>query len=129
MKKQPLSILIVEDIAEMSQLLEHTLQGIAGIKISGIVQNTFEARLELTRRRPSLVLLDEVLPGESSSDLLQDLISQGIPVILMTGLTVPSSAPLAGALERVIKPTWDSIEEDRIRLENAIFKHFNRSDA
>jgi len=64
--------LIVEDIAEMGKLLEHVLSGISGLNISGIAQNCAEARLELTRRRPDLVFLDELLPGESSADFLKE---------------------------------------------------------
>jgi len=119
--KTPVSVLVVEDVEEMQGLLEHVLQGIDGLKISGIAGNGFEARLELSRRRPQLVLLDEVLPGESSVDLLNEFSAQKIPVILITSLENPSSELPLGASVRISKPGWKSVEEDRARIKKAIF--------
>jgi chemotaxis response regulator CheB len=125
------SVLFVEDVPEMRALLEHVLQGIEGIKISGMAQNTFEARLELSRRRPDLVLLDEVLPGESSLDLLAEIRVRRIPVILITSMEKPlPGLPLPpGALERISKPGWESVEEDRQRIKKAIFNQMKQSEA
>ena len=107
MKNAPvsvISVLIIEDVAEMRKLLEHLIQQIEGVKVSGLAKNSFEARIELTRRRPDLILLDEVLPGESSFDLLQELVLQEIPVVLISGLASPSQGQLGGAAERIVKP-------------------------
>jgi response regulator of citrate/malate metabolism len=120
----PISVLIIEDVEEMRKLLEHVIQGIEGVKISGLAKNSFEARIELSRRRPDLIFLDEVLPGESSVDLLQELVLQGIPVILITGLKNPLQGQLGGAADRIVKPGWDSIENDRKRFREAIFHQF-----
>jgi DNA-binding NtrC family response regulator len=78
--------------------------------------------LELTRRRPHLVLLDEILPGESSLDLLAELKAQEVPVLLITGI-VGRNQPIAdGAYGRILKPTWKSLNEDRSRLGKSIFE-------
>ena len=121
-------ILVVEDVDEMRELLAETLSGIEGIRVTGQVQNTQEARIEITRRRPDLVLLDEVLPGESSLDLLEELKSEGIPVVLITGVEEKTERPLpAGALIRMAKPAWESLEEDRLRIRAQLAKVIPRA--
>ena len=97
-------VLIVEDVAEMRELLRAALGTMKELKVSGVAANCAEARFEIERRRPSVVLLDEILPGESSLDLLADLKAALIPVVLMTGVS-DRAAPLPeGASSRVRKP-------------------------
>ena len=117
-----LSILIVEDVEDMRLLLEEAIRGAAalGLKLSGSVPSVIDARLELDRRRPDLVLLDEVLPGESSDDLLADLVRDGIPVLLMTSMEEASHALGEGALGRITKPGWRTLEQDRARIAGEI---------
>ncbi len=109
-------ILIVEDIDMMLGLLEQLVSGMPGHKVSGLCANVMEARLELTRRRPDVVLLDEILPGESAYDFMKELVADGIPVILMTGMLDASHAVPPEALGRVIKPAWESMAQDGQRL-------------
>lgn len=109
--------LIVEDVREMEALLEAVLQQIPGIQVGAYARNGFEARLEITRRRPDLVILDEILPGESSIDLLNELNTQGIAVILTTSMEDPSHGIPPGALTRFIKPTWETLEGDQARIQ------------
>ncbi len=104
----------------MRGLLEQVIGSMPGHKLSGLCANIAEARLELTRRRPDLVLLDEILPGESSTDFLQELAADGIPVILMTGMTEANHAVPAEALGRVLKPAWETMAEDSKRLASEI---------
>ena len=115
------SILIVEDVDEMRGLLEQVVAGIEGLKVSGLAKNVWEARLELGRRKPDLLLLDEVLPGESSVDLLAEAVEEGVRVLLITGVEDPKHPVAPGAAGRVTKPDWDRLDEDRERLKKAIF--------
>lgn len=119
-RESQISILIVEDVDEMRALLEETLTHARGLRVSGQARNGFEARMEVLKRRPDLVLLDEVLPGESGLDLLRDFSEQGIPVILITGMEEVSDSLPQGALARLAKPSWESLEEDRERMRKAI---------
>jgi two-component system LytT family response regulator len=112
-----LSILVIDDVDEMRLTVEQLIGFMKRFKVSGSCGSTAQARLELTRRRPSLVLLDEVLPGESSLDFLSELVSEGIPVVLMTSLENPTHALPAGARLRIVKPGWKSLEEDAVRIE------------
>jgi DNA-binding NtrC family response regulator len=125
MEQSAISVLVVEDVDEMKALLEFLLKDVQGLKISGLARNGFEARLSLSRNRPQIVLLDEVLPGESSHDLLQEIHQQGIPVLLMTSLEGKSSvrALPSGACARITKPGWESIEQDRTRIAQLIFQY------
>lgn len=114
----------------MRSLLELVLKDIPGIKLSGLARNGSEARLILSRHRPQLVLLDEILPGESSYDLLKEVHQQGIPVILITSLenetdkTKDGLRPLPSeAVFRMSKPGWKSVEDDRDRMGKLIFKY------
>lgn len=117
-----LSVMVVEDIDEMRSLLEHVLTDAEGMKLTSLVASAAEARLALTRKRPDVVLLDEILPGESSVDLLNDLVAEGIAVILMTGITKPEHAVPPGAFSRIAKPGWKSAETDRKHLVEEIAK-------
>lgn len=115
-------ILIVEDVQPMLELLKLLIIGIKGLSVSGSAKSTWEARVELSKNRPDLVLLDEILPGESSLDLLKELVEQSIPTILLTGITDPSHQIPEGAKARLIKPGWDKLEKDRDRFREVIFK-------
>jgi len=119
------SILIVEDIAEMGLLLQELLQGVEGLKITGLTRNSAEARVEMHKRRPDLILLDEVLPGESSVDFLQECGVQKLPVILLTSMSEDEERPLPpGSLGRIRKPSWKTLDEDRNRFQEFITTHF-----
>jgi len=117
----PRRILIVEDVDIMRQLLKDLIASIAGLEVSGVARNGWEARLELTRRRPDLVLLDEILPGESAGDLLEEFHATGIPVLLLTSLEKPTHELPPNASGRIVKPSFDTLDSDRVRFGNTIF--------
>jgi DNA-binding NtrC family response regulator len=118
--KSKKTVLILDDVLEMREMLETLINGFNGYKVSASCGNCAEVRLELTRRRPSLVLLDEVLPGESSLDLLSDLVAEGIPVMMMTGMEKATHEVPSGAAWRIVKPDWKTLDQDGAKLE-AIF--------
>lgn len=120
------SVLVVEDVDEMRLLMEELINGMSQFKVSGSCANSIEARLEITRRRPSLVLLDEILPGESSTDLLQELVADGIPVVLISGVESPTHPLPAGAKLRIAKPGWKSLDEERPRIEAQLLSALGR---
>jgi len=117
-----LQILVVEDIASMRELMSQALSGIPGFAISGTAANGWEARLEISKRRPDLILLDEILPGESSVDLLEQFVSDGIPVILLTGISEPTHPVTPLARGRIRKPSWNSLAQDQVLLREQILK-------
>jgi len=104
----------------MRQLLGDMISAIPGLAVSGVAQNGWEARLELTRRRPDLVLLDEILPGESAGDLLAEFHATGIPVLLLTSLEKPTHDLPPEAAGRIVKPGFDTLETDSQRFRSAI---------
>jgi DNA-binding NtrC family response regulator len=118
--KSKRTVLILDDVLEMREMLENLINGFEGYKVSASCGNCAEVRLEMTRRRPSLVLLDEVLPGESSLDLLAELVAESIPVVMMTGMEKPTHRAPEGAALRITKPDWKSLDQDGKKLE-AIF--------
>ena len=113
-----LRVLIIDDVDEMRMLIAEVLNTIPSLKLSGQAANTAEARLELERRKPDLILLDEVLPGESSLDFLAEILVEGISVILVTSLEqLPTTLP-GGVLGRLKKPHWKNtsiFEQDLLR--------------
>ncbi len=113
-------ILIVEDIDSMRYLLQYTLERIVGLSVSGLASGVAEARRSAMRERPDLVLLDEILPGESSYDFLKELVEQKLPVVLLTGIEKPEHALPAGALGRIVKPNGRSLEKDVDRLQKSL---------
>jgi DNA-binding NtrC family response regulator len=120
MKNSKKTILIIDDVDEMREMLTTLIDGLSGYRVSAACGNCAEARVEAMRRRPALILLDEILPGESSFDLLQEFVADGIPVVLMTGVENPTHGVPAGAALRVEKPGWKSLDQDAKRLE-AVF--------
>lgn len=124
-----ISLLIVEDVDEMRALLEQVFQNLEGFQLTGLAKNSFEARFEVSRRRPDLVLLDEILMGQSSLDLVSEFDSLGVRVILITSLENPSDLIPAPALGRLQKPSWETLVEDRLRLKTFIFERFSKSQA
>lgn len=110
----------------MRHLLKEVVGGISGLKVSGTAGNVAEAQFEIRKNRPDLVLLDEVLPGESALAFLGELSEEEqLPVILLTGLEKPEHALPAQARDRLVKPGWDTIEEDRVRMRELIFRALN----
>ncbi len=120
MKSLGLDLLVVEDVDEMREMLQQMLSAIPGVRNVVCAQNCGEARLELSRRRPHLVFLDEVLPGESSLDLLKELQSTPTRVVLMTGIVQADHAVPPGVVTRLFKPDWDSLASDQDRFIQAI---------
>ncbi len=130
MAQNPTSlILIVEDVAEMQSLLQEMFKGLSDFPSPLLAKNTLEARVEILRRRPDLVLLDEVLPCESSLELLDEILAQKIPVFLITGFENTPEHPQRkelppGVLGRLFKPTWKTLVRDRERFREALMSYF-----
>ena len=108
-------LLIVEDVEEMRIFLESIITdpnkaGSERFEIVGLAANGWEARLAFDRKQPDWVLLDELLPGESSLDLLRDFKAQGARIVLMSGLgeDTPGRQTPVEAAGRITKPEWDA---------------------
>ncbi len=113
-------VLIVEDIDAMRYMMQYTLDRVEGYEVSGMAANIWEARQEVSRERPDLIFLDEILPGESSYDFLKELQADTIDVILVTGVEKPEHAIPTGALGRIVKPLGQSLERDVDRLSKSL---------
>jgi DNA-binding response OmpR family regulator len=103
-------ILIVEDVEEMRVFLEEILNASGKLEVVATAANGWEARVAFERKRPDWVLLDELLPGESSLDLLHDFRAEGARVIIMSGMGSESAQARGVPPEsagRVSKPEWD----------------------
>lgn len=123
-----IQVLIVEDVDSMRELLNRMVSSIEGARVSGTARGVADARAEILRHRPDVVLLDEVLPGESSLDLLRFLSEEGIPAWLISGSpSLGRPAAPGEALGRLKKPGWDTWEADQRRLSEAILQAAPRS--
>lgn len=126
-KINPIEVMVVEDVEPMLELMRIALEKIPRLKVVAVAKNGWEARLEMGRNKPELVLLDEILPGESSTDLLRDMHQNGIAVICLTSLEAPTHEIPPHALGRIIKPGWKTLDSDTKRLESDIFKLYKRN--
>ena len=116
--------LIIDDVPQVVELIRQTLlrAGVARspTEIRGS-HSVAQARLELLRHRPDLIVLDELLPGESSQDLLHDPALAGIPILLVSATAsqspAPSAAPGQIVLGRLPKWGWDALDRvaDEVR--------------
>lgn len=128
MSEKSFSLLIVEDVLEMLELLNYSLGQQKGLFISGLARNAFEARFEVSRRRPDVILLDEILGVDSSVELVmhwqKDPITSKIPIIFMTSFQASTSLHRAlpqGVCLRVTKPRMKMLREDCEKIRDFIF--------
>jgi two-component system response regulator BaeR len=83
MNSQPRRILIVDDDAEVAELLGRSLRG-QGFATS-VVANGLEVAAEVRRLQPSLVLLDLSLPGQDGIEVCRELRRfSSVPIIMVT---------------------------------------------
>lgn len=116
MRAAPDSILIIEDVDTMGELLCEIARGLPGAARVIRAANGAEARSILLRNRPDWVILDEVLPGESAADLATLFATEGIPILLVTATPGADGrrAPLpSGCQARLAKPGWREIDAAR----------------
>ena len=96
-------ILIIEDDMSIGNMLEKTLTN-EGYAASRAYSGT-EALLILKEKKPSLILLDLMLPGLSGEELLPKI--KGIPVIVMSAKSDSATKVdmlLGGAYDYITKP-------------------------
>lgn len=105
-------MLIVEDVDEMRELLTTMFEGVPDIRVSAKAASVTEGRRVVSRDRPDLVLLDEILPGEAALDWVPELVEQGIRVVLITGMDRPEHSVTPGASLRLAKPSWETLSVD-----------------
>ena len=111
-------LLIVEDVDEMRIFLKTLLeQHWSDWKISDAA-HLWEAQERILTQRPDLILLDELLPGETLTDGLKLFKESGIPVIVMTGSEVPEGD------FRVAKPQLEEYSrKDEARFLKVLERH------
>lgn len=78
------TVLLVEDTMTEAEIIGGTLK-VAGYEIVRAVSGE-EAKVKLDQRKPDLIVLDVVLPGESGFELCRELKEKpetaGIPVVM-----------------------------------------------
>jgi DNA-binding NtrC family response regulator len=63
------------------------------------------ARVQIARERPGLVFLDVHLAGDESDALLDELVDDGVPVVVVTGSA--ELEPYIGRAREVIRKPFD----------------------
>jgi two-component system, OmpR family, phosphate regulon response regulator OmpR len=123
MSNTPVQVLLVDDDADLRDLLRAFFQQ-HGIELSVLHDaNRLERRLE--RERPSLVILDVMLPGIDGLTALKQLRASGdmIPVIMLTALADDADRAIGlelGADDYLCKPFMPQELLARIR---AVLRH------
>jgi len=113
-------ILIVEDNSDLSQLLAFYLSD-AGYEISR-AGNSAQGISKALAERPDLIITDLYLPDMNAVDatvvLKQDPATSGIPIIVLTAMTVgewKTKALEAGVAKYLIKPIFPPELTDAVR--------------
>jgi DNA-binding response OmpR family regulator len=113
-------ILIVEDNSDLSQLLAFYLSD-AGYEISR-AGNSAQGISKALAERPDLIITDLYLPDMNAVDatviLKQDPATSGIPIIVLTAMTVgewKTKALKAGVAKCLIKPISPPELTDAVR--------------
>ena len=97
------TILIIDDDVAIGNLEQEVLER-EGYTVQRAYSGT-EALLLLKEKKPSLILLDLMLPGMSGEDILPQI--QGIPVIVVSAKTAVEDKVellLGGAVDYLTKP-------------------------
>ena len=112
-----MKILIVDDIPQVVELIRQTILSAGVARVPGDIRDArsvSQARWELLHHRPELLVLDELLPGESSQDLLRDPALAGIPILLISATAsharAAPAAPGRMVLGRLPKWSWDELD-------------------
>lgn len=107
-----LSVLVVEDESFLSKILSERLTD-EGFKTVDIAGNGEEALQKVTQNRPSVILLDMILPKMNGFDVLKKLKSQPdtakIPVLILSNLGQDSDIQQAkelGAADYIVKSNF-----------------------
>lgn len=113
-------ILIVEDEADILELLRHNLLR-EGFSVAAVTRGE-DGVAALTQKRPDLILLDLMLPGLSGLDICRQLKKEpktaGIPIIMVTAKSEESDIMVGlemGADDYVSKPFSVKVLVSRIR--------------
>ena len=109
MNKPPLKILVIDDEAEIREIVIFQFQK-AGATAMGLPSGDNLMRT-LKTFNPNLILLDQLLPGQTGREIIQKIRSSiefcEIPIIMVTGVLDEASIVLAldsGADDYVTKP-------------------------
>jgi DNA-binding response OmpR family regulator len=121
-------LLVVDDDANIRDLMRELFQQEARVRTA---ENAKQALELMTKHKPDLVLLDDMLPGSISGlRLLEDIQSlpdiKNIPVVMITASRKPEEVMrglMAGAADYIIKP-FDreklvTLVRDRIRRQHS----------
>ncbi len=103
------SVLIVEDNADLVEVLMLFLAGVSGNLAISSARSGFEALEKIKDESPSLVILDVVMPGMDGFEMLSRLRrlpdGERVPVLVLTGYSdAAERARAAGAREVLLKP-------------------------
>ena len=127
-----MKILIVDDLPQAVELIRHTLTQVPGlvqapedIRSAGSVT---EARVEILQRRPTLLILDEVLPGESIQDLLGSPEAKGIPVLLISAMAGRYEGG-AETLGRLSKWGWKDVNLAAEQIQRFLDHHTSKKSS
>jgi DNA-binding response OmpR family regulator len=102
----PGSILVVEDDPSLRMVCSVALE-LEGFTVREAA-SLAEARAQVAAERPTLVLLDLRLGGGSSEELLDELMSAGLPVVVVSG--APELDELARRASAVLAKPFDPDE-------------------
>ena len=110
-----IDLLVIEPSISTRKMLERLLES-SGYSVRGVTRAA-DARRQVSRQRPDLVLSEVNLPDLGGLELCQQLRLIGLPVMLMSGEASPKlrlDSLAAGALELLSKPLSEQRLLDRL---------------
>ena len=94
-------VLVVEDTWHVARALKAALESV-GMRVSGPVATTADARRLIAEHMPRLAVVDVNLKREVASGLIEELHDQGVSVVVVSGYALPpiSADKAAGILQK-----------------------------
>lgn len=99
MELNGLSVLVVDDSANIRALVAGLMSGVRGVATVDEAAGAAEARRMLASRPPDLVILDVRMPGGSGIELLQAIRRDRLPVLVVMLTNYPLAPYRRACLE------------------------------
>lgn len=117
-----INVLIADDSALFSKFLKSVVDSAEGFKVCACVSNAFEARDEIERLKPDMLILDVEMPRLNGIAFLRQLLPQyTVPVIVCSARKdLVLQAMQAGAADFIAKPEENGYDDFKQKLIKAL---------
>lgn len=123
-------VLVVDDSTLFRKVVRDALVSEPGVEVVGTAANGQIALQKIADLKPDVVTLDVEMPEADGLDVLRELRKLASPptVLMISSLTrdgaeMTTKALRLGAMDFILKPEFESLEENRAQLQSDLLPH------